>query len=468
MHKNMRTKQLLPLLLIMGGTTWIPAAKAQKMLGVSTSNWANSQSMYLNPANIADSRTKFSIDLFALDLGMETNFSSVKMSDLFGSINDEDGESQFQFGSDNKPSRLYGPVIDVRGPGATVSINDKHSVAFFTRVRFMAQVHDLDQTLFRTISGDGLSDVEKDGLKLKIDAFNVTGHGWTEYGLGYGGVIYNQDNHFLKGGLNLRLLKGAAYFSILNEHMDISYAPGTDYVSINNTSVQYASNMLGGISGVNDLTKSKGSGMGADLGLVYEYRPENNSDFSQNKYLFRVSASVIDIGSIKYTNNNAGIRFYNKTAGTPAYISGPEIESRITNVDSMIAYMEEQGFGMEDLGASGTKVSLPTALILSGDYNIWKNFYANLLFMGNLASRDKIGNSVYGRISLTPRYDTRIISVGLPLTYSMLSKSMQVGLGLRVSGFYLGSDNLFTNGTNFYFGFQVPFSKKKDKAQAEG
>lgn len=437
------------------------------MLGVSTSNWVGSQSMYLNPANIADSRQRFSIDLFAMDLAMETNFSSVKLGDLFSMVNSDDG-SEFDFGSDDQPSRLYGPVIEVRGPGATVSINEKHSVALFTRVRFMAQVHDLDQTLFRTISGSGLTDIEKDGLNLKVDAFNVTGHGWTEYGLGYGGVIYNQDEHFLKGGLNLRLLKGAAYFSILNENMDIAYAAGSDYVSITNTSVQYSSNMLGGVSGVNDLTKSKGSGMGADLGVVYEYRPENNTDRTQNKYLFRVSASIIDIGSIKYSTNNAGMKFYNKTAGVPAYINGPEIGDKITNVDSMKAYMEAQGFGIETLGSEGTRVSLPTALILSGDYQVWNKFYANLLFMGNLSNRDKMGNSVYGRISLTPRYDTRIFSVGMPLTYSMLSKSMQVGLGLRVSGFYLGSDNLFSSGTNFYFGFQVPFYKKKDKTAAQG
>lgn len=463
----MRTKHLLPIAMLAAGVTWAPSAEAQKMLGVSTSNYVGSQSMYLNPANIADSRQKFSIDLFAFDIGMETNFSSVKLGDLFGAVGSDEGDSPFQFDDKDETLRLFGPVLDIRGPGATVSINDKHSVALFTRVRFMTQIHDLDQSLFRTISDDGLSDIEKAGLKLKVDAFNVTAHGWSEYGLGYGGVIYNQNKHFLKGGANLRLLRGAAYFSIVNENMDISYAPGTDYVSISNTSVQYASNMLGGISGVSDLTKAKGSGMGADLGVVYEYRPENITEPSENKYMFRVSASIIDMGSIKYSTDNAGMRFYNKTSA-PAYINGPDIGDKITNVDSMKAYMEAQGFGVESHAGSETKVSLPTTLILSGDYKVWKNFYANLLYMGSISSRDKIGNSVYGRISVTPRWDSRIFSFGLPLTYSMLSKSVQMGLGVRVSGFYFGSDNLFSSGTNFYMGFQVPFYKKKPKESRQG
>ena len=35
------------------------AANAQRYLGIATGNWSGTTNMYLNPANIADSRSKF-------------------------------------------------------------------------------------------------------------------------------------------------------------------------------------------------------------------------------------------------------------------------------------------------------------------------------------------------------------------------------------------------------------------------
>ena len=89
--------------------------------------------------------------------------------------------------------------------------------------------------------------------------------------------------------------------------------------------------------------------------------------------------------------------------------------------------------------------------------------------MANVANRENFGNSYYNQLTITPRYDTRLFSVGLPLTYSMLSNSFKAGIGVRVSGFFFGSDDmmaLFANhqyGFNFYVGGCVPFYKFKPK-----
>ncbi len=115
---------------------------------------------------------------------------------------------------------------------------------------------------------------------------------------------------------------------------------------------------------------------------------------------------------------------------------------------------------------------LPTALILSADYYIDRCFYVNATYAGNLANRQNFGNSYYSQVTVTPRYDTRLFSLGLPVSYSMLDKTMKMGLGVRVSGFFIGSDDmlaLFANhqyGFNVYMGGSVPIYRPKNKNHA--
>jgi OOP family OmpA-OmpF porin len=83
--------------------------------------------------------------------------------------------------------------------------------------------------------------------------------------------------------------------------------------------------------------------------------------------------------------------------------------------------------------------------------------------------RKAVGNYYYNQVTVTPRYDTRVFSVGLPVTYGMQSNSIKMGLGARVAGFFMGSDDmlaLFSNnqyGFNFYAGAFIPINFRKPK-----
>jgi hypothetical protein len=130
--------------------------------------------------------------------------------------------------------------------------------------------------------------------------------------------------------------------------------------------------------------------------------------------------------------------------------------------------MIQQGF-TADTSAKKAKLYLPTALIFGADYQLHARFFVNATFIGNLANRQNFGNSYYGQITLTPRYDTKRLTVALPLTYSMLANDMKIGLGARFAGFFMGSDDmmaLFSNnqhGFDIYFGGYVPIYRKKEK-----
>jgi hypothetical protein len=239
----------------------------------------------------------------------------------------------------------------------------------------------------------------------------------------------------------------------------------------NNTDVQFASNVvdsagelgsgLGNVSLFSNTSGNGGSGFRADIGAVYEYRPDDfdPKDNSANKYRVRASFAITDMGSVKY-KSALGVRAYGN--GT---MSASDLAANITNFSSLKDYMNTRGFFL-DTGIRVTKVGIPTAMVLGADYYVASHFYVNATWIKNVANRGKFGNSYYGQLTVTPRWDTKMFSFALPLTYSAMTKKMKAGVGLRLGGFYFGSDDILlavskkAYGVNFYMGAFVPLNRR--------
>lgn len=477
----MRKVRLLILLAMM-----LPVlAQAQRYIGIATSNWSGTNGMYLNPANIADSRHKFTIDLFSLNLGVNNNLAQINggISGLTN-IGDDGVNSALTFQNQSEFS-LLAPYFELRGPGVMVSINSKHSFAITTRVRAMNQFHNFNQDLYRFVT-DSTYKVDftsNQPVSINANEFNYTTHGWSEVGLSYGGVIYDGGEHFVKGGLTLRYLMGAAYISTVATGINATAYPLSDSLIITNTDMSFGSNITGNEgfgTSPGDFLGGSGNGFGGDLGFVYEWRPNHEkykydmdgktgiSDRSKNKYKLRVSASIVDFGSIKYKNNNFTANIRNKT-GQAATMKGSELADSFSSYDKLVRYTSNHNLAVDSgTGTSVSKVYLPTTMILGVDFHAVKGLYVNAMFMMNMVNRENFGTSFYNQLTVTPRWDTRVFSAGIPLTYDFLTKSLKYGLGLRVGGFFLGSDDLSGilgngYGANFYMGASIPINNKKPK-----
>lgn len=459
-------------------------SQAQRYIGVATSNWSGTSGMYLNPANIADSRHKFTIDLFSINLGLNNN-SATLVDGINGLTKIGDSiSSAIAFKNVNQFSALA-PYFELRGPSVMFAINSKHSLALTTRVRAMNQLHNINGDFYRFIVDPNYSiDLTNNNISVAADAFKYTTHGWSELGLSYGGVIYDGGKHFVKGGITLRYLMGAAYIGTTVTNLDAKIDVPNDLLTITNTNMTFASNITnadGFSSDFSDYLGGGGKGFGGDLGFVYEWRPNIDNykydmdgktgilNRGQNKYKLRVSASVVDFGSIKYTNNNyvANISTINNQ---PAVMKGSDLADSIGNYQDLKTYARNHGLNVDSsTGNTTTKVYLPTTFIANVDYHAVKGLYVNALFSANMAKNDEFGTSFYNQLTVTPRWDTRVFSVGIPLTYDFLSKSIKYGMGVRVGGFFLGSDDLTgvlskkAYGANFYFGASIPINNKKPK-----
>ncbi len=460
------------------------ASQAQKYLGVATSNWGGISGIYLNPANVADNKERLVIDIINANVGIDNSLGKINsIGSVKTFINDDNADvnSVFTF-SNKKEFSLLAPYFEMRGPGVMMSINHRHSFAITTRLRGTNQFNHFDQTLYRTILDTGY--VSHGNIDLVSRDFNWTAHLWGELGFTYGAVVLEKGHHLLKAGITARYLAGVGYLG-LKGNLDAHYVQGADSFYANNLNVQYASNILNaegalGVSSANFFSKffgkKQGSGIGGDIGVVYDYISDTLngrydmdgktgvSDQSINRYKLRVSASVTDLGYINYNANNN----YGLSVSGSGNLTGKGLSDNVKNFDDFRNYAKSKGF-KADTGFVTSKLYMPTTLLLSADYHAWKWLYVNALFISNVVNRQNFGNSYYNQLSITPRFDKRNYSVALPVTYSALAGNMKVGLGVRAKGFFIGSDDMlvfFTKhqyGLNIYAGASVAFHKNKPK-----
>ena len=452
-------------------------ASAQRNLGIATSDWSGMNGLYLNPANIADTRERIVIDVIGVNAGFDNNLGKIpSLGSLFTAAKDGSTDNLFKY-SDRNSFSLLAPYAEVHGPGVMVNINHRHSVALTTSVRGFNQFNNFDQSLFRTLSdptytytGSTTGDID-----LTSRNFNYTAQAWTQVNFSYGALVVEEREHKLKAGVTVRYLGGIGYVGLKGNNLDAHYRAGYDSLFVVHSDLQFGSNLLStrnavteGFSNSNIFNqifgKESGRGVGADLGLVYEYTPGPERTIhasGDSRYKLKVSASVTDLGSIMYRKANN----FNANVSGSGNITSRGL-SGVGTFDEFRAYAKKQGF-KADTNSADTRLYMPTALVLGADYNIEKNFYVNATFIGNIANRQNFGNSYYGQITVTPRYDKKMFTVALPITYGVLSKGMKVGVGVRLYGFYLGSDDMLAllarnqYGFNIYAGGFVPLYKHK-------
>ena len=441
-------------------------SNAQRFLGVATCNFNRTSSMYLNPANLVDDGQMFCVHLRSYNIRVDHTLGTSGIASISRGLNNSNSDSTDRStsiftNSGKKNFSMILPELTVHGPGIAVSIGPKHSVAVTTGIRVMNQFNNFDQSLYNTITNT--AGVTSQNYSFISRKFNWTAHMWNEIALSYAGVVLDNGGNQLKVGVTLRRLGGVGYISLKGNNFDVNYFSDADSFYASHSDLEFASNVINdstavfnGINAANLFSKffgaTAGTGIGGDIGVVYKREQEHDLVFS---------AAVTDLGAIKYTRKKSAI-INIKGNGS---ITGDGLSDNSGDATAFENYMKQQGFSI-DTSSAAAKVHMPTTLIIGADYQVNERFYVNALFISNLANRQNFGNSYYNQITLTPRYDTRLLSVALPITYSALAHDMKLGVGIRFSGFFIGSDDmlaLFSNhqyGAGVYLGGFVPIKAR--------
>ncbi|MBP2832761.1 OmpA family protein [Aquimarina sp. U1-2] len=443
----------------------ITSMNSQSYMGFLTDNYSGVHGVISNPATITDSRFKTDVNLVGVSAFVGNDYYGVNFSDIFDDSYEIEDEAR-AFPEDK--NNLVGNV-DVLGPAFMFNINEKSSIAVYSRARAFFNVNDINgETL------EGVIDNLDDNIDFDVNQGSAyaSAHSWAEIGVTYARVIFNKEQHFLKGGLTLKYLQG----------LGTAYATGNDLsidfdadVNTGNGSVTTTGDVAYGYSEnfEEDLDEfeivSGATGVGVDLGFVYEWRPDYKEYTSTdskgntympkdvNKYKLKFGLSLTDVGAISYEGTQESYNF-NRT------ITQNEFED--LDIDEL-----ERSYGQATLGAS-EKAVLPTALHANVDWSMNKRFYLNLTTDLSLTSRDKANTSrIANVVSLTPRFESKWFSFYSPI--SVLQHSgFQWGAGLRAGPLYVGSGSVLsvllsdeTKAADVYVGLKVPVyqSRPKDK-----
>src|SRR5690606_12908356 len=116
----------------------------------------------------------------------------------------------------------------------------------------------------------------------------------------------------------------------------------------------------------------------------------------KNKYKFKLSMALLDLGSIRYKRDVARSGAYDINIPTGEYLKLDDISE--TEVDDLNDFFESrpQFFTPVGNGEDDYRVSLPSTLQIDADYNVHGGFYINVAGQFSLVKTDKkIYNSRY-------------------------------------------------------------------------
>lgn len=315
----------------------------------------------------------------------------------------------------------------------------------------MVNITDIDGKLAKQLIDDAN---ENTSLPYTVSSSNnmvVNVNGWAEFGVSYAREIMKQGNHFIKGGITLKYLAGAANASVNISQLKATIAH--DAVKDEN----YLTNATGSIGlsfgGVNvsdfepdDLLSFKSTGFGADIGFVYEYRPDTsmNNRRDLNKYKFKIGLALLDAGSIKYDRDMSRSGGYNIHISQAQRFYLSSLQDIDDYKDTLNKYTQ---FFTPDASASSASdnVALPTTLQIDADYHFKKGMYINLAAQLALTnSSKKVYNSqYYNAVTITPRLESSKFGVYVPLAYNSLTK-FSAGASLRLGSFFIGSGSILS------------------------
>lgn len=489
-------KDMLKSLMILCGLLVMSySIKAQDFLGYSNSNYVGVTGISLQPACIVDDRMEFDMTLAGVNTAAYNNYLGIKKSALkplkgtnskgetvwFPTMqNDTDFIHNSMEERVNSKNKSVYSGTRVTMPSFMVFCDHKNSFAFTWDIRNYLNVDGVSSDLAKLI----IEEFDYPSLwtaaspKLNSKNLSIQQMAWAEYGLTYGRVIKEDNEHAFKVAGRLKFLQGilSSYMNIKDFNFNV---PNDTLMNFLHSEVSYGHSRNFEFEGNNIRLKTLESfpGIGGDFGIVYEYRPDykkykydmdGETDLwrrDKNKYKLRVGFSALDIGTIKFKKGNLSNNFI--ADFNMFNLHKFDTVSSVTEFDSIL----KQNFP-ESTPTSTYKMTLPTVFSLQVDYNIWKNFYVNMTpFIALKFKNRETKIHEYSAISITPRWDHKWFGVFLPVQYHQLD-GMRFGASVRLGPLIIGTSNLtplvskksvFGADVHAMLKIPVPFGAPKDK-----
>jgi hypothetical protein len=408
------------------------SATAQERLGIANSNYAGTNGVLLNPSSMVDSWTYIDINLAGASAFVHNNYYYLPETNLLRLAKNKELA--------NNPMDKYTKTLkngffqgSVSGPAVTMVLGD-HAIGLNTNIRSYANVNKVPYHLAKfTKEGFTFSELQNQDFSVKNASFNAMS--WGEVGLSYGKILKKQDRDLISAGITVKKLFGITQGSLLIEELDYN---------VNDSAQMMVSNYKGQLAYTEPAFNS-GKGWGFDLGFTYKKMKEDVSGYIPHSkaydcecmdYQYKIGASILDIGRIKFTQN-ALLTSYENGQGQ----FDTDFQA-INEIDDIIEPFDELA---NDGGTSSStytyKAKLPTAASVQVDYNLGKFFYVNGTMVQRLTSAKKLGVVRPNLTTVSLRYERKRFEVAVPVSLYEYRYPM-MGVMVRLNSVIIGTDNL--------------------------
>lgn len=429
-------KRFLLLSLTLAGTT---LSAQDHFSGINTSQRVGIQNVHLNPAELANLRSKYEVHLFSASVGISNN--KIGFSDLSG---DDNLEDLIFRGTDPVDLRFDAELI---GPSFAFRYK-KWGFGFTTKANAKLDLIDVDVNIGDAISN---SDVLL-GTTTISNNFNqrLSGTTWGEIGLSAARNIYDSEKHELNVGATIKLLFPGSYANFGADRFTgtIYNDIGTSYLADAqaNLNIAYSGNLGENFTDFSDYSSSlfgKLNGFAADLGANYQWKGTESA-----KYLLNAGLSIRNIGAMTFKDaNNASTNYVLNIP--PPTIGDPGLDlSQFDDTESLEEVEQillNSGYlNRTDAETKDFKVKLPTTLSLYADVKVIAGFYVTL-FTKQKLNKDEANDQIASQnvFSVTPRYSWNNFEIWSNWSSNEVA-GVAGGVGLRAYGFYVGSGSVIT------------------------
>lgn len=417
----------------------------QSYIGHTVDNFAGIHGVIYNPANVVSSPLRLDINLMSASVLVGSDYFGVSFDNAFTA-------DDFDFDADSErfPTEANNFFLntDVVGPSFMFNLSPKSSIGLVSRGRGFFNANEINGILFENLIEN--FDEDED-FSFNSSTLNVTTHSWAEIGLAYGRILLDKPNHMLSGGVTLKYLLGAGAIFVDTPGLQGDFDASAEIID----SQGFLN--FGRTQGFdeNDIDfDSISTGVGLDLGFIYEWHPtrQDSDRFYQDPYRLKIGVSVTDIGSITY--NDAEVTRY-------------DLNARVsTATDDEVQEFLDNNYENTTSNQS-IEIQLPTALRLLVDYRLAKKWLISAQADLSLINSSQVqSNRVINTYTLTPRLETKWFTLFVPVGLRQYDE-FTMGAGLRLGPLSIGSASILSSmvsdtaqSADVFVGLKIPIYRK--------
>lgn len=458
---------------------------AQNFIGITQSNYAGNYAINLNPAHAVDGRYKIHLNLAGVGAGIQNNhlkwaapysfFRLVTKTVPSGYLSPTSGlpvwePSYYETSNANRVkafvnAELAGPALSLTFPRWGFGISGG------VRFRVFGSLTNTSPGIAQAIA-TGTRNPALQNIDY-VDSHSLMNIAGVNEFYGTIAKVLREDGPvFIKVGATAKRLTSNLNLSV--NAMDVDYRIEPNSVLNRSQTIQVpqasgsffhaaANTGTPGFGWLIDQMTSfsaVGNGFGAEIGIVYEQRPDYARkrykhkgqfipDPEVNKYALRLGASLTDIGFITF--NGVSDVQVGQIANSGRVIP-PATFYQIGTTQEFIGDIEDV-FDPDSPYGNSFRILMPAKLNLQVDYEVREGFYLGGVIRQSLFGNKRMGPVSYSGLSIIPRFEKKYLEFAFPVSFDQDYTNFNFGATMRAGPLWLGLDH-----TTGWFGIAKPKS----------